>query len=122
MGAVGSAAAALFGVFWTVAAVQMGAPGIFPLFGVLFVILGAVQAVYNFKKAAGKNRCSAFDITDDGEEPDPLEERFGGGSHPEGAAPSDTGGAESFCPYCGAPAEPGFVFCRKCGKKLPAER
>ena len=24
----------------------------------------------------------------------------------------------AFCPYCGAPAEEGFAFCRRCGKKL----
>ena len=24
-----------------------------------------------------------------------------------------------FCPYCGAKAEEGYEYCRRCGKKLP---
>lgn len=47
----------------------MGAPISFSIFGVLFVIVGIVQAVYNFKNAAGKKRYSAFDIVDGEEEP-----------------------------------------------------
>ena len=77
MGALGSIIAVIFGIFWTIMAVSMGAPVFFPIFGILFVILGIVQAVYHFKNATGKNRYSAFDITEEGEEPDPLEERFG---------------------------------------------
>ena len=34
MGAMGSVIAVIFGIFWTIAAASMGAPGIFPLFGV----------------------------------------------------------------------------------------
>ena len=56
----------------------MGAPAFFPIFGVIFIIMGIVQAAYNYKNATGKNRYSSFDITEDGEEPDPLEQRFGG--------------------------------------------
>ncbi len=116
MGAAGSVIAVIFGVFWTIAAASMGAPGIFPLFGVLFVLLGAAQAVYHLKNAAGKNRFSAFDITEDGEEPDPLESRFGG---PAEDAAENGGGPAGFCPYCGAKTAEGFAFCPKCGKKLP---
>lgn len=35
-------------------ATQMGAPGFFPLFGVLFILVGAVQAMYNFKMQGAK--------------------------------------------------------------------
>ena len=37
------------------------------------------------------------------------------------AAPPEAGeaGIFAYCPYCGAPAEEGFAFCRRCGKKLP---
>ena len=111
MGAMGSVIAVIFGIFWTIAAASMGAPGIFPLFGVLFVILGIVQAVYNFKNATGKNRYSSFDIVDDYEEPDPLNTRFG-------EAPQDSGDFR-YCPYCGAKLGADFTFCGKCGRKLP---
>ena len=64
MGGIGAVIAIVFGVVWTLSAAQMGAPGFFPLFGVLFILVGVVQAVYNFKNAGSKNRFSAFDITE----------------------------------------------------------
>ena len=45
MGAMGSIIAVIFGIFWTIAAASMGAPFFFPLFGVLFIIMGIVQVV-----------------------------------------------------------------------------
>lgn len=71
MGAFGAVIGVIFGVIWTGAAASMGAPPFFLFFGVLFIIVGIVQAVYNFKNATGENRFSSFDITEDGEEPDP---------------------------------------------------
>ena len=68
----------IFGVLWTVCAFAMTGGGafgliglIFPLFGVVFVVIGIIQAVYHYKNATGKDRYSAFDITEDGEEGDP---------------------------------------------------
>ena len=85
MGGFGAVCSVVFGIFWTVLAASMtrgtGIIGvIFPLFGVLFIIIGICNAVYHFKNAASKNRYSAFDITDETEEPDPLNERFGDAS------------------------------------------
>lgn len=108
----------VFGIFWTVSAASMGAPISFSIFGVLFVIVGIVQAVYNFKNAAGKKRYSAFDIVDGEEEPDPLNQRFGG--QPQEAG--DTSGPEGplrYCPYCGAKLGDSYTFCGHCGKRLP---
>jgi len=132
MGAFGSAAAAVFGVIWTLSAMSMGAPGFFALFGIVFVALGAANAVYNFKNATGKTRFSAFDITDSNEEPDPLNEYFAERqtdeliSEPAASRDidADIGAAGNaavvaFCPYCGAKAEPDYNFCAKCGKRLP---
>ena len=120
MGGIGSIVAVLFGVFWTIGAVSMGAPFIFPLFGVLFICMGVAQAVYNFKNATGENRYSSFDIVDDREEPDPLDQRFGKPEQtekkPESAAMSAEDG---FCPYCGNRVSGDFEFCPKCGKLLP---
>ena len=115
MGGLGSIFAGVFGVIWTMAAVQMVA-GIFALFGVVFILFAVLQAVYQFKNATGENRYSEFDITEDGEEPDPLEKRMAPPSSPAEENKEPGGG---FCPYCGAPAEKDYDFCRRCGKKLP---
>ena len=123
MGGFGAVFGIVFGIFWTVLAASMtqgfGLVGIiFPLFGVLFIIIGVVNAVYNFKNATSENRYSEFDITDDTEEPDPLNQRFGGKPKHTSDVPPTSG---SFCSYCGAPVQSDFAFCRKCGKQLPKE-
>ena len=129
MGVIVGIAVAVFGVLWTIGAASittdmggMFAPdpfeqtmsAIFPLFGVVFVIIAIVGVVYNYKNATGKNRYSAYDIVDGNEEPDPLNERFG-------AEPQQHAGAEesAFCPYCGAKIEGDYRYCNKCGKRLP---
>lgn len=94
--------------------------GLFALFGLVFVLIAVAQAVYNFKNATGKNRYSAFDITDSREEPDPLNLRFGQPEAPAGDAGETAGSPESaFCPFCGTPVEADHVFCLRCGRKLP---
>ena len=121
MGAMGSVIAVVFGIFWTIMAASMGAPIFFPIFGVLFIIIGVVQAIYHFKNATGENRYSSFDIVDSSEEPDPWDQRFG--PDRETAAPdapeAGTSGDFRYCPYCGARLGSGFTFCGKCGKRLP---
>jgi len=95
---------------------------IFPLFGVIFVIIAVVAAIYNFKNATSKDRYSEFDIVDGSEEPDPLNERFGEGAPYESCEGTDPFGEDDlFCPYCGTPAEDDYLFCKKCGKQLPRE-
>ncbi len=104
----------LFGVLWTVIAASAGG-GLFALFGLIFIAVAVVQAIYNFKNATGKNRYSAFDITDNGEEPDPLNERFGARYNASPSSDADN----NFCPYCGRPVADDHEFCAGCGKKLP---
>lgn len=117
MSAIVGILVALFGVFWTICAVSMGA-GPMGIFGLIFVAIAVVNVVYNYKNATGKNRYSSFDITEEGEEPDPWNERFGEKS--EYTHCSETQVAESkYCPYCGAKAPGGFEFCNQCGKRLP---
>ena len=85
-GEVGAIIAVVFGVIWTGMTSSMGAPPLFPLFGVLFILIGIGQAVYHFINAAGKNRFSVYDITDSSEEPDPLQERIGHADRGDGRA------------------------------------
>ena len=110
MNGVGSVAVVLFGIVWTFAAAAMGAPVFFPLFGLVFIGIRVAQALYHFRNTTGERRYSAFDIVDGDEESDPLNQRFGAQKEAD-----DPG----YCPYCGARAEEGYEFCRKCGKKLP---
>lgn len=93
MGGVASVFAVVFGIIWMCGAASMGAPGFFLLFGVAFIGIGVVNAVYSFKNAAGENRYSAYDIVDSDEEPDPLDERFG--RQPDNAAPPQAGNGEA---------------------------
>lgn len=113
MGAAASIFGVIFGIIWTIAAISMGAPFFFPLFGLAFIGMGIYNAVYNYKNATSKNRYSEYDITDEDEEPDPLNVRYGQSSGPA----AEYGGG--FCPYCGAKAQGDFAFCPKCGKRLP---
>lgn len=114
MGGVMSIVVAVFGIFWTVMAASIGA-GPFALFGLVFIAVAVIQAVYHFKNATGKNRYSAFDITDGHEEPDPLNVRFGEQSEETASVDTD----HRFCPYCGTAVASDFEFCNQCGKKLP---
>lgn len=119
MGGVVCIFMALFGIGWTAFAFSMGG-GLFSMFGLVFVGVAVVSAIYNFKNATGKNRYSQFDITDGDEEPDPLNERFGA---PRAARSEDKkenkNSKNKFCPYCGAEVGDGFAFCNNCGRKLP---
>ena len=124
MGGVMAVFVGLFGIGWTFAAASMGAPFFFPLFGIGFVIIAGMNAVYNFKNASSKNRYSAYDITEDGEEIDPLHERFGAQptDRPFGMQPMNDSASDrseyAFCPYCGNALREGDVYCSKCGRKM----
>lgn len=119
MGGIASVIAAVFGICWIGVTIKIGA-GFMVIFGVLFVCMAAASAVYNFTQATSKNRFSAFDITESGEEEDPLNKRFGAQSENIGGEKKDETKQEGdYCPYCGAKTENGYEYCRKCGKKLP---
>lgn len=115
MNAMGSVVGVIFGIIWTIMVISAGAPPMFILFGVLFIIIGVVNAVYHYKNATGENRYSAYDITDSTEEPDPLNTRFGS-QQTYRSEPSDAAG---FCPYCGRSVAADYDYCPGCGKRLP---
>ncbi len=116
MSAIVGVFVAIFGVAWTILAVSSGAC-FMGIFGLIFVAIAIIQVVYNFKNATSENRYSEFDITEEDEEIDPWNERYGKKS--ENFSDRSFSGDSKFCPYCGAKAEADFEFCAKCGKKLP---
>ena len=121
MGAAGSIAIAVFGIIWTIGAIQIGGGILFALFGLCFVGIAVVQAIYHFTNATSENRYSEFDIVDASEEEDPLNRRFGGKEASlvnEEQADWDSG-AMHYCPYCGKELKGDFSFCPSCGKELP---
>ena len=117
MNAVGSLIGIVFGIIWTCAAASMGAPGFFPLFGLVFIGIGVVNAIYSFKNATGDNRYSAYDIVDEDEEPDPLNQRLRP-DPPHGPGAPRRGGAR-VGPCWGAPSQGDYAYCPRCGKSLP---
>lgn len=116
MGGIVGIAMALFGVFWTIMALSIGAPWMFAGFGVIFILIAVGNAAYNFMNATGKNRYSEYDITTDDEEPDPLNEYFGEEKPAEEAG--ERKNEYAFCPYCGTKLDEGDNYCRKCGKRV----
>lgn len=105
MAAVGSGFAAVFGVFWTMMAISMGAPIFFAVFGVVFVVMGIVQCIIHIKNAVSNNPMSLYDITDDRDNRDDLDLYA-------------STGAKNFCPYCGKKLNGTFRFCPGCGKGI----
>lgn len=123
MGAIGSAFAVVFGIFWTVMVSSMGGPGFFSLFGVIFIIIGIIQFIYNIKNATSKNRMSVYDITDETEEYDPIS-KFVSKSENKELDKNKTNfkeGKFNYCPFCGAKMNEEYKFCPSCGKGLNRE-
>lgn len=118
MEGVTSLAMGVFGLIWTVLASSLGG-GLFALFGVVFIVIAIAQAVYAFSNATRKERFSEFDVTDENEEPDPLNARFGGEGRQVSCDGEADGGEHVFCPYCGAKVQKSYMYCNQCGKKLP---
>jgi len=115
MGAIGSVIAVIFGIGWIGFADNMGAPTFFMIFGVLFIIMGIANVIYNLTNATSKNRFSTFDIVDGDEERDPLDPNKTKKKEQSGSLLD----AFVYCPYCGARNKDNFEYCVKCGKSLP---
>ena len=115
MSSVAGIATAIIGVIWTIGAASIGAPVFFILFGVVFIIIAVISVLYNLHNATSENRMSEFDITEDGEESDPLNKAFGTTDEK-----TQREAGNRFCPYCGTPVQDDYEFCNNCGKKLPA--
>lgn len=120
MDGVISVAMAVFGLIWMAAAAGMGG-GFFALFGLVFVGIAVVQAVYAFSNATRKERFSEYDITSENEESDPLNSYFGRAAEEtyQDAKDDEAEQDSVFCPFCGAKAGKDYVYCNQCGRKLP---
>ena len=117
LGFIAGICAAVFGIVWILIAWNMQS-GLMVLFGIVFVGFAIALAIVNYCNAHNENRYSLYDITGEGEEPDPLNERIKPASQaqPQDPAPSAT---RAYCPYCGAKTAPDHSFCQSCGKRLP---
>ena len=84
LSAIAGIVGVIFGVFWTVIAYRLtrNAPWpfaiFFPLFGVLFIVVGLINVGYNIYNATQKKRLSVFDVTSTAEESDPLNDLLSG--------------------------------------------
>jgi len=123
MGGVGSVFMAIFGLIFLSAVSSMGAPPVFTLFAVAFVLLAVCTAIYGFYNALARNRMTEYDITDRNEEIDPIASGLGyqrstenEGSVGQKDKPRKYEG--DFCPFCGASVSSDFDFCPKCGKDI----
>ena len=60
---IGGGIAVVFGIFWMVTASSMGAPGLFPLFGLVFIGVAIFGMVNGATKASGyQSAKSAMDV------------------------------------------------------------
>jgi len=124
MNAISAIGIALFGLFWTGAAVSitrgMGGIGFFfPMFGVIFVIIGIATAAYHLKNAKGKDRFSLMDIVDETEEGDPSDRWISNEMASDTSGDSSLDSGEfNYCPYCGYKLDSAYMYCPKCGKSV----
>jgi len=127
MSFVESVAAVVFGILWTIIAfsITVNSPfglfgAIFPLFGIVFITVGVIQAVYNYRNATGKDRYSMYDITDSSEEGDPSAKWIK--DELEHQDKKERRHYETkdfnFCPYCGTRLDSGYAYCPKCGEAV----
>ncbi|MFH0992867.1 MAG: zinc ribbon domain-containing protein [bacterium] len=123
LGYQGSMYAVFFGILWTVIALVIGisfatqvggvfviVAFVFPLFGVLFISLAWKQAKFNKHNATSKDRHSIVDITENGEEGDPMDATVN--------AVKEKEKSDFTCPKCGSAVDLFDNFCPACGNRL----
>ena len=93
-----SVVALIFGVFWCLAALAMGA-GFMLIFGIPFVGVLVYRLVMVIKLGTKKPKQPIG-------QGDDLWER------------QEKSVENGFCPYCGSAIEESFVYCPRCGRKL----
>ncbi|MBQ9562930.1 MAG: zinc ribbon domain-containing protein [Lachnospiraceae bacterium] len=113
---------AIFGIVWTISAIQMDNPFLATL-GVLFIVASVAEVVISLRDIIRTEAEIARMDLDEAEEEDPIPEEpeIVVDSIPLLPEDADSTLVEStnFCPYCGARVDGDYVFCRVCGKRLP---
>ncbi len=102
MGVMSSIFAVVFGIFFVFSSMKMGAPAMFQLFGLGFVIMAIVTALYHYRNAFSDERMSMMDIEDNVREVKLSDKR-------------------EFCPYCGKKMDGDYPYCPYCGRELSAQ-
>jgi hypothetical protein len=114
---LGSIVSVVFGVVWTIVVYQSDTT--FALFGLVAILGGVVDALFNFYNAFGRNRFSALDATAAGEEPDPFATVIG--RETSESAKVKTGPRQypgENCPFCGTKVKGIYDYCPNCGKDI----
>ena len=109
-GRAGSLLGGIFGLIFAIVTAAMAVNAGRSNAGVLFVLvpalmslMGLIASIFAIANALAKKRFSVMDILEDGEEDDPLNERFDEKT--------------LYCPHCGEKIRADFAFCPECGGK-----
>ena len=62
-GIIGAVFGIIFAIFWTIMAASSGAPIIFPVFGIGFIVLMVTELIKNVHNFTNKNRYSAVEFS-----------------------------------------------------------
>ncbi|WP_400260445.1 zinc ribbon domain-containing protein [Candidatus Methanomassiliicoccus intestinalis] len=108
-----SLVAIIFGFVWMGVASSIGA-GFFAIFGIVFILLGIISALWHLKNATSSKRFSIYEITDD-ENPSAVKYPFDN----DPAERPNSALHKAYCPWCGGALEnKQYVFCPLCGKRI----
>ncbi|QDU54028.1 hypothetical protein Pan181_02080 [Aeoliella mucimassa] len=127
MGAIVGVFVVAFGFIWTAAAVNMGAPWPFALFGIVFICFAICGIVFNLVNATSEKGIADMEIIHTEDDPyeqlrQPPVESFADHQYTDApqASPDEAGFVPpegGFCPYCGTRLKGDYTFCPHCGRQ-----
>lgn len=145
---LGSLAAIIFGVLWTVLA-YVGTSSLratdgtmkivgyaFPIFGIIFILMGIFEATYNFKRAMSQKKSIEEDTLQEDENrtfslfskknKNPYRSTRSSSNAEDEYEDEDYDFSQTnpnmsfkkYCTECGAPLDKNYKYCPECGKKI----